>query len=104
MPDLNTPVHGDEAAIASPVGAGDHKQLGATAFERTRMPMVMVDARQPDYPIVLANEAFLDLTGYDADEVIGRTAGFYRAPIRRRLRSLSSETPFPPEGKRMWNC
>jgi len=28
------------------------------------MPMVIADARQPDYPIALANQAFLDLTGY----------------------------------------
>ncbi|RYI33501.1 MAG: PAS domain-containing protein, partial [Acetobacteraceae bacterium] len=80
MHDVNAPVRGDEAAIASPVGARDHKQLGATAFERTRMPMVMVDARQPDYPIVLANEAFLNLTGYAADEVIGRNCRFLQGP------------------------
>jgi PAS domain-containing protein len=32
--------------------------------------------RQPDNPIVLANQAFLDLTGYTADEVIGRNCRF----------------------------
>jgi PAS domain-containing protein len=31
------------------------------------MPMVMTDAGQPDNPIVLANQAFLDLTGYSAE-------------------------------------
>lgn len=46
------------------------------AFERTRMPMVMTDARQPDNPIVLANEAFLNLTGYASDEVLGRNCRF----------------------------
>jgi PAS domain S-box-containing protein len=34
--------------------------------------MVVSDARQPDFPIVLANDAFLDLTGYAADELLGR--------------------------------
>jgi len=50
--------------VASEVGSIDHKELSAFAFERTRMPMVIADARQPDYPIALANQAFLDLTGY----------------------------------------
>lgn len=36
------------------------------------MAMVVTDPRQPDNPIVLANQAFLDLTGYDAGEVVGR--------------------------------
>lgn len=38
--------------------------------------MVVTDARQPDYPIVLANDAFLHLTGYTADEVLGRNCRF----------------------------
>jgi PAS domain S-box-containing protein len=71
-----TPVHGDEPTVASPVGYADFKELSAAAFERTRMPIVLSDARQPDYPIVLANQAFLDLTGYTADEIVGRNCRF----------------------------
>jgi PAS domain-containing protein len=33
------------------------------------MPMVVTDPRQPDNPIVLANQAFLNLSGYSADEI-----------------------------------
>ncbi len=40
------------------------------------MPMVVSDARQSDNPIVLANQAFLDLTGYTAEEVVGRNCRF----------------------------
>jgi PAS domain S-box-containing protein len=40
------------------------------------MPMVVSDPRQPDNPIVLANRAFLELTGYSANEVIGRNCRF----------------------------
>ncbi|WP_246665164.1 PAS domain-containing protein [Neorhizobium sp. P12A] len=47
------------------------KKLSTVAFERTRMPMVLTDARQPNYPMVIANQAFLDLTGYAADELLG---------------------------------
>jgi hypothetical protein len=33
------------------------------AAETTRMAMVFTDAREPDNPIIFANEAFLSLTG-----------------------------------------
>ena len=65
-------IHGDRPAAASKQGMIDHKELSTFAFQRTRMPIVVCDARQPDYPIVLANEAFLQLTGYSAEELLGR--------------------------------
>ena len=54
----------------------DRRELASVALERTRMPIVITDARQPDNPIVLANQAFLDLTGYPDAEVIGRNCRF----------------------------
>jgi PAS domain S-box-containing protein len=38
--------------------------------------MVITDAKAPDHPIVMANSSFLELTGYSADEVIGRNCRF----------------------------
>jgi PAS domain S-box-containing protein len=76
MADDTGVIHGDLPAAALPQGFGDRKELGTVAFERTRMPMVITDARQRDNPIVLANKAFLDLTGYSADEVLGRNCRF----------------------------
>ncbi len=64
-------IHGDRPAAASKKGMADHKELATFAFQRTRMPIVVADACEPDYPIVLANEAFLDLTGYAAEELLG---------------------------------
>ncbi|KQY41459.1 MULTISPECIES: HWE histidine kinase domain-containing protein [Rhizobium/Agrobacterium group] len=69
-------LHGDTPSAFSTKGFADRKELASFAFERTRMPMVVVDARAPDQPIVLANSAFLKLTGYTADEVIGRNCRF----------------------------
>jgi len=46
------------------------------ALEMTRMPMILTDPRQADNPIVFANNAFLDLTGYEASEVLGRNCRF----------------------------
>jgi len=42
--------------------------------------MVVTDPRQPDAPIVLANQAFLDLTGYTAEDVLGRNCRFLQGP------------------------
>ncbi|MFN7023408.1 MAG: PAS domain-containing protein [Pseudorhizobium sp.] len=80
MADTISTVHGDIPVASLPAGFGDRKELGTVAFERTRMPMVMTDARQQDNPIVLANTAFLDLTGYTADEVLGRNCRFLQGP------------------------
>lgn len=54
--------------------------LAPLALERSPTPMVITDPRQPDNPIVLANQAFLDLCGYAADEVIGRNCRFLQGP------------------------
>jgi PAS domain S-box-containing protein len=73
-------LRGDKPSASSPTGYADLKELSSIAFARTRMPMVMADARLPDQPIVLANASFLDLTGYGADEVIGRNCRFLQGP------------------------
>jgi PAS domain S-box-containing protein len=48
----------------------------AAAIRGTRMPMLITDPRQHDNPIVFANDAFLVLTGYERDEVMGRNCRF----------------------------
>lgn len=58
----------------------DRRELALVAVERTRMPMVITDPQLPDNPIVLANQAFLELTGYSVDEVIGRNCRFLQGP------------------------
>jgi PAS domain S-box-containing protein len=67
-------------AASSPDALADRADLALVAVERTRMPMVVTDACKPDNPIVLANQAFLDLTGYSAEEVIGRNCRFLQGP------------------------
>lgn len=54
------------------------------AIEMTRMPMVLTNPRMTDNPIVFANNAFLDLTGYDQDEVVGRNCRFLQGPLTDR--------------------
>ena len=58
-------------------GAGDPF---AAAIRATRMAMLVTDSRQSDNPIIFANDAFLALTGYQRDEVIGRNCRFLQGP------------------------
>src|SRR5471032_1223575 len=57
------------------------KRLGpfVVAAEKTRMAMVFSDAKEPNSPIIFANDSFLALTGYDRKEVLGQSFNFFMA-------------------------
>jgi PAS domain S-box-containing protein len=61
-------------------GLNERGNIFFAAVEMTRMPMVVTDPRQEDDPIVFANGAFFDLTGYAREEVIGRNCRFLQGP------------------------
>jgi len=61
-------------------GLEDRGNIFFAAVEMTRMPMVVTDPRRDDDPIVFANGAFFDLTGYTKEEVIGRNCRFLQGP------------------------
>ena len=42
--------------------------------------LLITDAQRADNPIVFANDAFLRLTGYRQEEVLGRTCRFLQGP------------------------
>jgi PAS domain S-box-containing protein len=48
----------------------------SAAIRSSRMSMVVTDPAQPDNPIVFANDAFLRMTGYSREEVLGRNCRF----------------------------
>ena len=50
------------------------------AFRTTRMPMLITDPRQRDNPIIFVNDAFVRLTGYAREEVLGRNCRFLQGP------------------------
>jgi PAS domain S-box-containing protein len=64
-------------ALHQPLGRDD---IFFAAVEMTRMPMLVTDPNLPDNPIVFANHAFLQLTGYAAEEVMGRNCRFLQGP------------------------
>ncbi|MDB5412590.1 MAG: Blue-light-activated histidine kinase [Rubritepida sp.] len=108
---------GDSPAAAVPSVMPDRRELALVAVERTRMPMVVIDPRQPDSPVIMANQAFLDLTGYTSEEVLGRNCRFLQGPgtnpadidaIRRGLAARSDHVAvellnYRKDGTPFWN-
>lgn len=88
-------------------------QLGIDA---TRNGVVMADARDPNLPLVYANAAFYDITGYQKDEVIGRNCRFLqgkdtdpkavaqiRAAIKERRELQLTLLNYRKDGTSFWN-
>ena len=50
------------------------------ALEQTRMAIAISDPHQPDNPLIYVNRAFVELTGYERDEVVGRNCRFLQGP------------------------
>jgi PAS domain S-box-containing protein len=68
--------HKSEAQEDAEADVEDHrKDLGpfVVAAETTRMAMIFTDAKEPNNPIVFANDSFLTLSGFDRAEVLGQT-------------------------------
>jgi PAS domain S-box-containing protein len=87
------------------------------AVEMTRMPMILSDPRKPDNPIVFANKAFLDLTGYEEHEVVGRNCRFLQGPrtdrdhVRQLREAVAAHEPisieilnYKRDGTPFWNA
>jgi PAS domain S-box-containing protein len=71
----------DQQKVAEAEVESFRKDLGpfVVAAETTRMAMVFTDATKPDNPIIFANDSFLSLTGYDREEVLGKSFNFLMA-------------------------
>jgi sigma-B regulation protein RsbU (phosphoserine phosphatase) len=67
-----------------PVAEGDrlggHAALKDRALEATAEGVTIADARQPDRPLIYANQGFVRITGYSVPEVIGRNCRFLQGP------------------------
>jgi PAS domain S-box-containing protein len=65
-----------QAGYITRSGLDERGNVFFAVVEMTRMPMVLTDPNQHDNPIVFANRAFLDLTGYEEKDVVGRNCRF----------------------------
>lgn len=92
---------GDRAAAAQNFDLADRRELALVAVERATMPMVVTDPNQQDNPIVLANQAFLDMTGYSAEEVVGKNCRFLQGP-ETEATALTALRHIPTSSKDMF--
>lgn len=56
----------------------------AKRLEGLNFCFVLADCREPDCPITYASPAFHELTGYPAEEVLGRNCRFLQGPETSR--------------------
>ena len=68
----------NDSVSGAPASADEHhlRQL----IEVSPIACVLTDMRVDDYPIIAVNAAFVELTGYPADEIVGRNCRFLSGP------------------------
>ena len=106
-----------QASFITQDGLLDRGNIFFAAVEMTRMPMTVTDPRQPDNPVVFANGAFFDLTGYTHEETIGRNCRFLQGPqtdqrtldeVRQAIREQRAVAVdllnYKKDGKPFWNA
>ncbi len=62
--------------------AEEELRIRDSIFSSMQNGLLITDARQPDNPIVYCNQAFCDLTGYAAEDVLGRNCRFLQGDDR----------------------
>lgn len=77
--------------LANSFAVEKHDLIAALAkmIESSAVAAIVTDPHEFDNPIVASNEAFLDLTGYELEEVLGRNCRFLAGPdTQEKSRSL----------------
>jgi PAS domain S-box-containing protein len=108
-----TPVTGSGPSRVEDV----HHDIFFAAVETTRMPMIVTDPHQPDNPIIFANRAFIRMTGYERDELIGHNCRFLqgretdrdtvaevRAAIADQREFATEILNYRKDGSTFWNA
>jgi PAS domain S-box-containing protein len=74
MPASNQPRNREGQAAAERVLRDIEERSGpfVAAVQATRVPMVVTDPQITDNPIIYANDAFVQMCGYERDEVLGQ--------------------------------
>ncbi|TAJ69127.1 MAG: PAS domain S-box protein [Phenylobacterium sp.] len=97
MPNIAVKSPEQKAAEAGVDGFRQDRGPFVVAAERTRMAMVFTDADAPGNPLVFANDAFLKLTGYACEEVLGQPFAFLLSRGDNRMEAQRIEAAFAGE-------
>ena len=86
------------------------------ALDLSGIGFTLADPRLPDFPLVYVNQSFLAITGYTADEVLGRNCRFLQGrdtdpgPIDKLRRAIADGRPatvelrnYRKDGTPFWN-
>ncbi|MFZ1250533.1 MAG: ATP-binding protein [Candidatus Microsaccharimonas sp.] len=86
------------------------------ALSATNSPVTITDNRKPDNPIIYCNDAFIELSGYSKDEIIGKNCRFLQGEatdkksIKKIKDSVASESEskttirnYRKDGTMFWN-
>ena len=82
-----------------PIAARGKRHPVLDSIRHSPIATVVSDPNQPDNPLIAVNRAFLDLTGYDAVDIIGRNCRFLRgadtdtAQTEKLRRAISEQKP-----------
>jgi len=92
------------------------EQLKDRAMDEAPVGITIADARRRDYPLIYANEAFEELTGYSEAESIARNCDFLQGDdsdpyaVAEMSRALGAAEPvsveienYAKDGERFWN-
>jgi PAS domain S-box-containing protein len=95
----------------------DSNSIFFAAVKTTRMPMIVTDPNLPDNPIVFANPAFINMTGYDWNELIGVNCRILQGPdtdrdtvaevrraVERRQETSVEILNYKKNGAAFWNA
>ncbi|EZP48715.1 histidine kinase famiy protein [Sphingomonas sp. RIT328] len=95
----------------------DSNSIFFAAVKTTRMPMIVTDPNQPDNPIVFANPAFINMTGYEWHELVGTNCRLLQGPdtdretvaeirraIERRQETSVELLNYKKNGAAFWNA
>gem|GEM_PF-183069 len=93
------------------------RPLFEQAMDQTRMAMVLSDPTRPDAPLVYVNQAFVELTGYPREEILGRNCRFLQGAdtepetvariaqaIRRESVVVEELLNYRADGTPFWNA
>nr|AML77897.1 putative LOV domain-containing protein [Christella acuminata] len=93
-----------------------YKDILREALQRADFSFVLTDPRIEDNPIVYASDGFLEMTGYTAEEILGRNCRFLQGPatnrhtiieirdaIREERACQVSILNYTKQGKPFWN-